>query len=317
MNANQKLSTLLKVGLSTLALSSTVAVAEEGGSGHYLPGAISSFVDGAPVLGGVITRLNYINYQGSSSVPLPIAGNLVADVNAKSNALGLTVLWSPRVDHGIEKLHWSVTATVPILNMDISGDIAHIHQGGDRTALGDIVFSPLMLNYDANKDLNINFRVNVYAPTGSYELGRLINNGKNFWTAEPTLGFMYLGQTNGIEASLFLGADFNWENPDTNYKSGTQVHLDGTLAQHFPLWGGLAGAGVSGYWYNQVTDDSGEGVPLLFRNGFRAKAAGAGPVLSWADKTGKYVGEIKYIMDFQNENRLEGDTLWIKLVAKF
>ena len=176
MNTNKKFSTLLKVGLATLALSSTLAVAEEGGSGHYLPGSISSFIDGAPVLGGIITRLNLINYQGSSSVPLPIAGNLVADVDAKSNAVGLTVLWSPRLDYGHEKLHWSVTATVPILNMDISGDIAHIHRGGDRTALGDIVFSPLMVNYDVHKDLNINFRLNFYAPTGSWELDRLVSS---------------------------------------------------------------------------------------------------------------------------------------------
>ncbi len=314
MDQNIQFTKLVKTVAIGLALSSSVGLAEEGGSGHYLPGAISSFIDGAPDLGGVITRLNYINYQGSSSAPLPMAGNLVGNVNARSNVLGLTVLWSPRLDHGIEKLHWSVTATIPILNMDLSGNIAHIHRRNDRTALGDIVFSPLMVNYDASKDLNINFRLNFYAPTGSYEVGRIVNNGKNFWTAEPILGFMYLGQTNGIEASLFLGADFNWENPDTNYQSGTQVHLDGTLAQHFPFMGGLAGAGVGAYWYDQVTGDSGRGANL---GDFKAEAAGVGPVLSWADKTGAYVGEIKYIMDFHNEKRLSGDTVWLKLVAKF
>ena len=39
--------------------------------------------------------------------------------------------------------------------------------------------------------------------------------GKNFWTIEPTLGLMYFGQKNGIEASVYFGADFNFENPDT------------------------------------------------------------------------------------------------------
>ena len=92
-----------------------------------------------------------------------------------------------------------------------------------------------------------------YAPTGDYEVGRLANTGKNFWTIEPTLGLMYFGQKNGIEASVFFGADFNTENPDTDYKSGTQLHVDGTLAQHFPLFGGLAGVGVNGFWYEQVT----------------------------------------------------------------
>ena len=46
---------------------------------------------------------------------------------------------------------------------------------------------------------------------------------------------MFLGKENGIVGSLFFGVDFNTENPDTDYKSGLQMHLNGTLAQHFPL----------------------------------------------------------------------------------
>jgi hypothetical protein len=59
---------------------------------------------------------------------------------------------------------------------------------------------------------------------------------------------MYFGQKNGIEVSVITGFDFNTDNPDTDYKSGQQVHVDGTLAQHFPLAGGLAGGGVSAYY---------------------------------------------------------------------
>lgn len=64
-------------------------------------------------------------------------------------------------------------------------------------------------------NLNLNFRTGIYAPTGDYEVGRLANTGKNFWTFEPTLGLMYFGLNNGIEASVFVGADFNTENPAT------------------------------------------------------------------------------------------------------
>lgn len=64
----------------------------------------------------------------------------------------------------------------------------------------------------------------------------------------PILGFLYFGQKNGFEASVFTGFDSNTENEDTDYLSGTQFHVDGTLAQHLPLLGGLAGVGVSGYW---------------------------------------------------------------------
>ena len=43
---------------------------------------------------------------------------------------------------------------------------------------------------------------------------------------------MYFGQKNGFEASAFLA---HTENEDTGYPSGTQAHVDGPVAQHFPL----------------------------------------------------------------------------------
>lgn len=317
MKTNKKLSNVLKIGL--LSLTVTFTVAEEGGSGHYVPGSMASFMDGVASEPTFIVRLNYMNYQGSSSVALPRSGGgIIANADATTNALAATVFWAPDWDLGWgDRWQFAMSATIPMLNMDLSGGVLGITRQNDRTALGDIVLIPLMVNYNVNKDLNINARLAFYAPTGDYELGRLVNNGKNFWTAEPTLGIVYFGQENGIEASLYFGVDYNWENSDTNYKSGTQIHFDGTLAQHFPFAGGLSGVGVTAYWYDQVNDDSGEGVAPFFANDFQAKAAGWGPVLSWMDKTGTYIAELKYISDFENENRLDGDTLWFKFITKF
>ncbi len=307
--------------LSIFILLSTFAVAEEGGSGHYMPGSMSSFIDGVPSEPTFITRLNYLNYKASSTIAFPKgSGGLLAQPDATINALGLTVLWAPDWDMGWgDKWQFAMSSTLSVLHFDLSGDLnfhgtRFFHKEGDRTALGDIVLMPLMVNYNVNKDLNINARLGFYAPTGSYKYGRYINTGKNFWTVEPTIGIVYFGQENGREASLFLGVDFNEKNDATNYKSGTQIHFDGTLAQHFPWLGGISGVGVSGYWYKQITDDSGSGATL---GDFRAEAAGVGPVVSWIDKTGKYVFEMKYIKDVKNEKRLDGDTFWLKYVIKF
>ena len=304
-----------------MAMSSNMVLAEEGGSGHYLPGSMASFMDGVASEPTFLMRLNYINYQGSSSVTLPkSSGGLIANPDANMNALGLTLFWAPDwdLDWG-DKWQFAMSTTIPVLNMELSGSVNYLgtdlgHLEGDRTALGDIVLMPLMVNYNVNKDLNINARLALYAPTGSYEVGRFINNGKNFWTVEPTISLIYFGQENGREASLFFGADFNEENPDTNYKSGTQIHFDGTLAQHFPFAGGISGVGVNAYWYKQVSGDSGTGATL---GDFKAKAVGVGPVLSWVDKKGKYLAELKYLSDFTNEKRLDGDTIWFKLIRKF
>lgn len=302
----------LQKGSVIFALSA-VALAEEGGSGHYLPGSMASFMDGVPTKPTFIARLNYIHYSGRADVTVALGGEHVVDMDATSNAYGVTVLWAPEWDLG-EKWQFAISGTLPLVNMSVSGSVESIGINDELTALGDVILMPAMLNYNVNKDFNINARIGFYAPTGDYEVGRLANTGKNFWTVEPTIGFMYFGQTNGIEASLFVGADFNEKNEDTDYKSGTQFHLDGVLAQHFPFQGGLAGVGVTAYYYNQLTDDSGSGATL---GAFRAKAAGVGPVLSYANKTGDIIGEIKYINDFNNKKRLEGDTIFFKLIGKF
>lgn len=297
--------------------------AEEGGSGHYFPGSMSSFIDGVPGDPAFITRGQIISYDGSVAVnrAIPIAGNVVADVEAESLAIGLTVVWAPDWDLG-DKWSYAMTATVPWVDIKVSGDVqdpalgVSVRRSDEEKAIGDAVLIPVMLRYKINPNWSFDSRLTFYAPTGSYDVGALANTGKNFWTVEPTVALMYLGQENGREASIYLGADFNSENDDTNYKSGTQVHIDATFAQHFPLWNGLAGAGVSGYYYEQVRGDSGSGATL---GDFKAKAQGIGPVLSYTRKAGgiDVIVEVKWLNEFDNRNRLEGDVFWFKVVAKF
>jgi hypothetical protein len=303
------------------------ALAEEGGSGHYLPGSMASFMDSVPQKETFLLRANIIYYNGSlgATRPLPIGGQTALGVDATSWGFGLTALWRPPLDLG-ERWSYAMSATIPYMLMDVSADIGATLASGlsgtvasrssNTNALGDIVMMPLMLNYNVNPDFNVNGRVGVYAPTGNYQVGRLANTGKNFWTIEPVLGLMYFGQKNGFEASMFVGADFNTENNDTNYKSGTQFHVDGTVAQHFPLIGGLAGVGVSAYYYQQVTGDSGSGATL---GSFKGKTVGLGPVVSYVSKIGSHdvLAELKWLHETETKNRLEGDIVWLKAVFKF
>ena len=302
---------ILKSSLYTLILSSSILIAEEGGSGHYLPGSMASFMDGVASEPTFLLRANYIYYDGKADGAVPLGGNHVVDMEAISNVLGLTAFWAPEWGLIDENWNFAMSATIPVVNMKVDGDIGSRGLSDELTAIGDILLMPIMFNYKVNDDFNINSRVAFYAPTGDYEIGRLANTGKNFWTIEPTIGFMYFGKKNGREASVFLGADFNEKNDATDYKSGTQVHIDSTFAQHFPFENGLAGVGVTAYYYKQVTDDSGSGATL---GAFRAKAAGVGPVLSYVSHSGKILAELKYINDFKNERRLKGDTFFFKII---
>jgi hypothetical protein len=66
--------------LTVLTLLSRFALAEEGGTGHYLPGAMSSFVDGVPAEEAFIARYNFAFWdaQAGAQRELPIAGPLTA-----------------------------------------------------------------------------------------------------------------------------------------------------------------------------------------------------------------------------------------------
>jgi hypothetical protein len=215
-----------------------------------------------------------------------------------------------------------MAATVPWVDIEVAADVRapgggpSVRRRDEQSALGDIVLMPAMFRYKVSPDFSIDTRLALYAPTGDYEVGRLANTGKNFWTIEPTVSLMYFGQKNGREASIFFGASFNQKNDDTDYRSGTQVHIDGTLAQHFPLWKGLAGVGISAFWYQQVEGDSGSGATL---GDFRARSNGVGPELSFVkSRENLTVSEsLKWLSEFSTKNRLEGDTIWFKIVGSF
>lgn len=308
--------------LALLAVTSLLAHAEEGGSGHYQPGSMASFADGVPLEETFIVRYNFLMWDASADAArtIPIANLLTLGADIESYANGITLLWRPPFGEIGDCWSYAMSATVPYVDLDITADVFTSGIAAKRSdsisGIGDIVLMPVMLNQNFSDDFNINYRLGTYAPTGRYEVGRLANTGKNYWTLEPTVGFMYFGKKNGREASLFLGGDYNFENPDTDYQTGVQVHADGTLAQHFPLWGGLAGVGVNAYWYEQVEGDSGSGATF---GDFKARTAGLGPVLSYASKIGDVdvIGELKWLHEMETRNRPAGDYVWFKFLMKF
>jgi hypothetical protein len=306
--------------LVALLLGSAVARADEGGTSHFVPGSMASFLDGAPVEPTVVVRLNEIYLRGKfTQERLPVAGLGPLNVHAESLGTALALAWAPDWKPA-EKLTYAASVVVPHVWVRVRGDLtagaATVRQEDQASGLGDMVILPLMLGYEASPDLHFDARLAVYAPTGDYEVGRLANEGKNFWTLDPIFGMQYLGKQNGFEATAFAGITLNTENPDTDYRSGAAFHLDGTLAQHFPLAGGLAGAGLEGFWYRQVQGDSGDGA---FLGDFKGRTVGLGPVVSFAAKVGgkDLLIEFKWLNELETKRRPEGNLFWLKVALRF
>ena len=303
------------------------ASAEEGGSGHYFPGSMASFMDGVSPVPLVLGRVNLIDWDAEvfDDKVIPIAGRPVVNAEVDLQALGLTGFWHPTWGRINDKWSYAMSGTVSFIDLRVEGDVRlDTSLTGNLTervsdtesGLGDLLLQPLMFNYHHSPDFNLNMRLSVYVPTGDYEVGRLANPGKNYWSVEPTVGAMYFNQKTGWEASALMGLTINDENPDTDYESGEQLHFDGTVARHVPAWGGSVGLGLTGYAYHQVNGDSGAGANL---GDFKARAHGLGPIASYVRAVNGHelLFEFKWIHEFDVKNRPEGDILFLKVAYYF
>jgi hypothetical protein len=307
-----------------LALTAT-SRAEEGGSGHYSPGQTASFIDQLPGYPSIAV-VNYFTYytgDAGGSRSLPLGGNLAA--NAKATAYVDTVAVIYETPVRLLGGNYAPGLAIPFGSMTVEGDItAAGPRGRERSGqardtssgLGDITLYPFMLGWTNGPDLKYDVRLGVYAPSGEYEKGALANLGKNFWTFEPALSISWLSSKIGTEVTLFAGMDFNTENTATDYETGIQLHLDGTVAQHLPLFGGFVGVGANGFYYQQITGDSGSGAVL---GSFEGRTVGVGPVLSYMHKIGKstLAAELKWLPELDVDHRMKGDWIWFKLAFIF
>ena len=300
---------------------------EEGGSGHYFPGSMASFMDGVSPVPVLIGRVNIIDWEADvfSDKVLPFAGQPVVNADVDSFVVGLTTFWRPSWGTISDKWSYAMSGTLPLVDLKVEGDVVVDDSrtgnltrrvSDTDTGLGDLVLQPLMLNYHHSPDFNVNMRMTVYAPTGDYKEGRLANAGKNYWSIEPTLALMYFNQKTGWEASTFMGVTLNEENSATDYKSGQQAHIESTLSKHTPMWGGSFGLGVTGYAYRQLDGDTGKGASL---GDFKARAYGVGPVASYVTQFNGHevLFEFKWINEFDVENRPEGNIFFLKAMYYF
>ena len=299
------------------ALISLDVHAEEGGSGHYLPGANASFIDALPGRPGFAIANFFLYYPASTSRQLPIAGLITTRLDAKVYADSIVAIY--QTSRELLGGSYAVGAVLPVVWMDVTASIAPgpLNRSQDENGIGDILFYPFMLGWKSlGGDLKYDVRLGIYAPTGKYEVGSLANLGRNYWTFEPAFTVSFLSSKIGLEASAYAAVDFNTNNTATDYQTGTQFHIDATVAEHLPLLGGFVGAGASGFYYQQVGGDSGSGARL---GDFKGHTLGVGPVVSYAIKSSGFDGaiEVKWLPEIDVKNRLEGDYLWIKIGAIF
>jgi hypothetical protein len=202
------------------------------------------------------------------------------------------------------------TATFDLNGNQISGSTQQT-----ATGVGDLELTPIMAAW-TNGDFAVSGIFNVFAPTGDFDTNQLASPGLNYWTFEPMLALSWLSSKIGTESTVYAGVDFNTKNTTTDYQSGDIFHVDATLAQHVPLFGGFVGAGASAFYLKQFTGDSDSGARL---GSFETESVGVGPTVSHIRKIGKteLIVDGSWLPQLHTVNTTQGNYFWAKITLVF
>jgi hypothetical protein len=146
-------------------------------------------------------------------------------------------------------------------------------------------------------------------PVGEYSPTNLANFGIGHGAFDVGAGYTYFNPTTGHELSAVSGFTYNLINPSTNYQNGVDWHLDWGASQFLTK---QIQVGAVGYFYEQVSPDSGPGDHL---GPFESGVIGVGPQLGFIIPAGSvqaYVN-LKAYWEFDGHDRPSGWNTWLTL----
>jgi len=148
-------------------------------------------------------------------------------------------------------------------------------------------------------------------PTGSYSASRLANVGENRRGVDLGAGYTYFNAQRRLEFSLVGGVTEYGRNPDKDFRSGRNAHLDWAASY---LVTPYAHVGLVGYFHRQLAGDSGSGAYLGHD---KSRINGIGPQAGSLFELGglRYYVNAKIYHEWGARNRAEGWNFWLTLAA--
>lgn len=295
------------------------ASADESIVNFWRPGQLGSMaaVPGKPGWSLPIVYL-HLAVGAKDSRDLPQVGHLDTDVQGRADLVFFVPtytfersLWGgrPSLGLGIGGGRSRSTAEAT-LTMPWTGAIS----GAQRDAVTGLTDIYPTANVKWNQGAN-NFM--VYAsgvlPVGSHRQSRLANTGANRWAMDAGAGYTYFDLKQRMELSVVGGMNYKARNPDSDYRSGAEAHVD--WAASYFLWPNVH-AGLAGYFYRQLKGDSGSGAVL---GTLKSRVNGMGPQAGMFFEAGgqAYYLNAKAYKEWGARNRAEGWNFWLTLVMPF
>ena len=288
--------------------------AAENGTGFYLLGSKTSMAGFVPPPGTYFIDTNYF-YSGGTDINFQSGGvEFEGGVDASAYYQMPIALWV--LDEPVLGGNLGLNVIVPIgwKSMESNGVVSfprrsfEVGFSSEDTAFGDPVVGTMLGWHDGKWHTSISTLLNI--PVGQWEYGNPTNIGFHRWAFDATGAVTYLDPEAGVELSGAAGFTFNGENLETGYQTGTEFHAE-FAAMYVPSH--TFSIGVNGYWYDQITGDTGGPEQL---GGFEGQVFGIGPAINWTIVTpgGRPIAtSFKYFHEFEAEKRLEGDAFFINI----
>jgi hypothetical protein len=290
------------VGLAMAGIVVTPAANATEGGGSIYPMGAESFLSGAlpppgfyPLLYATRYSADKLKDNNGNTVPL--------DFKVTANAVVPRLVWvTDKKLFGGQVAH---ALLLPLVNLDVNVNGA----GQRKTGIGDLNLTPLALGYHHSPNLHSVVALDIFAPTGRFNKTDMANIGRNYWMTEAVYTASYIDPA-GWNADFKMMYDFNFKNPDTDFKSGQEFHVDYSFGYGFKQnWV----AGVGGYAYKQTTSDEKNGLKLPNNKG---QAFAIGPSIKYDNGKGMFV-MAKLQREMKVRNRPEGYAFWIKALVPF
>jgi len=208
-----------------------------------------------------------------------------------------------------------LAVTVPVGHVDLEagfgvGPLVATRQTSGW-GLGDIT-TRVQLGWERGNFSHLVY-VQGVAPTGRYDVGFVPNIGLNRPGIDTGWAFTLADKQTKWQLNGALGFTFNFENDDTNYRSGNNVHFEWAVGREIAQ--GLV-VGVVGYSYRQLTGDTGPGALL---GPFEGDVDAIGAGLSYTTLVGKtpLIINLRHYEEFNAERRMDGHMTILSGTVRF
>ncbi|MGY8711744.1 transporter [Bradyrhizobium sp. 18BD] len=308
----------LATALAMASFGTQPALADAGGVSFWLPGIFGSLAATPAVLGWAYSTI-YIHVQDNAGkgqnfvTPGGGTGAVTAGLSAHADVLvqGLTYTSPMSVIGG--QAAFTVLAVPGNIGVGIDatltgprGNTVSGSASDNRTTFGDVFYQgTLKWNQGVHNEM---IYVTGNIPSGTYDASRLANLSFGFPAVDAGVGYTYFDPKAGHEFSVVSGLTYSFMNGALQYQNGIDFHIDWAASQFVTK---TIQVGLAGYYFQQVTDDSGPGAKL---GGFRGMSVGIGPQIGFIiPMSNGYQGylNLRGYKDLEVENRPKSWTGWL------